>query len=171
VSFVPVVIRPAGPSAFDTVIDLAHRIWRAYYPAILPSEQIEYMLARLYTHEALAELLAQPHAGLALAQDGEPVGFAIWYGKEPGTVKLDKLYLLPERHGEGIGRALVDHVVDEARAARCHTLVLNVNRHNASSIRFYERCGFAIRDRGDFPIGNGFVMEDYIMARPLASHA
>jgi hypothetical protein len=34
-------------------------------------------------------------------------------------------------------------------------------------VRAYERCGFAVRESGDFPIGNGFVMADYVMARPL----
>ena len=44
---------------------------------------------------------------------------------------------------------------------------LNVNRGNVRAIAAYERCGFAIRESGDFPIGNGFVMEDYIMVRDL----
>jgi len=42
-----------------------------------------------------------------------------------------------------------------------------VNRDNAKAIRAYERCGFAIRERGDFAIGEGFVMEDFIMVRAL----
>ncbi len=32
-------------------------------------------------------------------------------------MKLDKLYVLPEHHGEGVGRALIEHVV--MRAGRC----------------------------------------------------
>ena len=49
----------------------------------------------------------------------------------------------------------------------CERLTLNVNRGNAKAIRAYERCGFAIHGRGDFPIGEGFVMEDFIMERAL----
>ena len=44
---------------------------------------------------------------------------------------------------------------------------LNVNRANVKAVRAYERCGFTIRERGDFPIGNGFVMEDFIMVRAV----
>jgi RimJ/RimL family protein N-acetyltransferase len=58
-------------------------------------------------------------------------------------------------------------VAHAARRAGCRTLTLNVNRKNTGSVRAYERCGFRIVKRGDFPIGNGFVMEDYIMERPL----
>ena len=46
-------------------------------------------------------------------------------------------------------------------------MTLNVNRKNTGAIRAYERCGFEIRERGDFPIGDGFVMEDFIMVRDI----
>ena len=82
-------------------------------------------------------------------------------------MKLDKLYVLPEHHRAGIGRTLIEHVGTHARAAACTGLTLNVNRNNAPAIRAYERCGFVIRGRGDFPIGSGFVMEDYIMVLDL----
>ena len=40
---------------------------------------------------------------------------------------------------------------------------LNVNRNN-KALRFYERMGMHKDREGDFPIGNGFYMNDYIMA-------
>jgi diamine N-acetyltransferase len=55
-----------------------------------------------------------------------------------------------------------------APPGRCASVALQVNRRNAGAISAYERCGFAIRERGDFPIGDGFVMEDFVMARDLA---
>jgi putative acetyltransferase len=51
--------------------------------------------------------------------------------------KIDALFVAPERHGEGIGRALVDE------AARiCATLEVDVNEQNEAALRFYERLGF-----------------------------
>jgi ribosomal protein S18 acetylase RimI-like enzyme len=165
---VPAVLRPAGPADLPTVADLAARTWWAHYPAILSHAQIEYMLSRGYSDAALRELLARPHGGIAIADDPQPAGFAAWHAADaPATLKLDKLYVLPGHQGRGLGRQLIDHVLEQARAAGCHTLTLNVNRYNTGSIRTYERCGFCIRGTGDFPIGNGFVMEDYIMARPV----
>lgn len=162
-------IRRADLADLATVIALAHEIWHRHYPGIITPEQIDYMLARGYSHAALAPFVTDPTRGLALAERmGKALGFAAWYPPaEPATMKLDKLYVLPRLHGRGIGRMLIDHVAHAARRSGCRTLTLNVNRNNAGAIRAYERCGFAIVQSGDFPIGNGFVMEDYIMVRPL----
>jgi GNAT superfamily N-acetyltransferase len=165
----PLSIRRADLSDLGTVIALAHEIWHRHYPGIITAEQIDYMLARGYSRDALAPFATDPTRGLALAErDAQPLGFAAWYPPgEPHRMKLDKLYVLPLAHGQGVGRALIEHVAHAARRAGCRTLTLNVNRKNTGSVRAYERCGFRIVKRGDFPIGNGFVMEDYIMERPL----
>ena len=39
---------------------------------------------------------------------------------------------------------------------------LNVNRSNRAK-GFYERMGMRVVREGDFPIGGGFFMNDYIM--------
>jgi GNAT superfamily N-acetyltransferase len=165
----PVAIVAARAADLPLVTRLALEIWHRHYPGIITVAQIDYMLARSYSREALGEYLARDAAGLALAlHEQTPVGFVGWYPLDPpGTMKLDKLYVLPEHHGAGIGRALIEHVVAKARAAACTAVTLNVNRGNVGSIRAYERCGFAISERGDFPIGNGYVMEDFIMVREL----
>jgi diamine N-acetyltransferase len=163
-----VTIRAAQAAHIPLVQALAGDIWRRHYPGIISTEQIEYMLERGYAHGALLRFVTDEGAGLALARvDEEPAGFAAWYRSNVEATKLDKLYVLPQFHGTGIGRALIEHVAAEARAAGCRSLTLNVNRGNTSAVRAYERCGFAIRDRGNFPIGNGFVMEDFIMVREL----
>jgi ribosomal protein S18 acetylase RimI-like enzyme len=58
-------------------------------------------------------------------------------------------------------------VADDARAAGAKVLVLNVNKRNAQAIRAYERHGFAIREAVINDIGSGYVMDDFVMARPL----
>jgi len=163
-----VAITPATTDDIGEVQRLADEIWHRHYPGIITVEQIDYMLGVGYSRDALAKFLDDANAGLALARrDGVPVGFVAWRPDAGGAMKLERLYVLPQYHGEGIGRALIDHVVSHARTARCSSLRLNVNRGNAKAIRAYERCGFAILESGDFPIGNGFVMEDFIMVRDI----
>jgi diamine N-acetyltransferase len=166
---IPVDVVAAESADVPLVGRLARDIWHRHYPGIIAHEQIDYMLELGYSREALMHYLTQPDAGLALARRGGPaIGFVGWYQADADTMKLDKLYVLPERQGEGIGRTLIEHVMARARAAGCAAVTLNVNRGNELAIGAYERCGFAIRARGDYPIGNGFVMEDFIMVRDLA---
>jgi GNAT superfamily N-acetyltransferase len=164
-----ITIAAATAADLPTVQRLAHAVWHRHYPGIISVAQIDYMLARGYSGEALAKFIGSPGAGLALARgDGEPVGFAAWLRAEaPATTKLDKLYVLPEWHCRGVGRRLIEAVEASARADGAATLVLNVNKHNAGSIAAYARCGFVVREEVVVDIGEGFVMDDYVMAKPL----
>jgi len=162
-------IRAATLVELPIVQDLAHRIWHRHYPGIISVEQIGYMLERGYAMPVLGECLVAPGAGLALARDGErPVGFAAWSrSAEPATTRLDKLYVLQEDHRRGIGRRLIEHVETAARADGSTALILNVNKRNLSSVVAYEHCGFTTRESLVVEIGNGFVMDDYVMAKML----
>jgi len=151
------------------VARLAREIWHRHYPGIISVAQIDYMLEQGYSHASLSRYLAERDAGLALAQrEGQSIGFVAWCRTESGgQMKVEKVYVLPEHHGSGTGRALLEHVATQARAAGCSSLTLNVNRNNARAIRAYEGCGFAVCARSDVPIGNGFVLEDFVMVREL----
>jgi GNAT superfamily N-acetyltransferase len=168
-----VAIARSTPDDLPGVRRLAEVVWRQHYPGIITHEQIDFMLGRGYSDGALARFLDEPGAGLALASvGGAPVGFAAWCRADAAaTTKLDKLYVLPERHGRGVGRQLVAHVEDAARGDGARTLVLNVNKRNEASIAFYRRCGFAVREAVVVDIGGGFVMDDFVMAKPLAAPA
>lgn len=164
-----VTISPAQVADVAIVAELAHRIWHRHYPGIISVGQIEYMLARGYASPALAKFLDDEGSGLVVArQDGAPVGFAAWQRTDrPATSKLDKLYVLQELHRRGVGRLLVAHVEREARADGATTLVLNVNKDNAGAIAAYRRLGFSVREEVVVDIGNGYVMDDYVMAKAL----
>jgi GNAT superfamily N-acetyltransferase len=163
-----VTIVAAQPAQIPLVQQLAHATWWQHYPAMLSRAQIEYMLDRGYSSDALRRFVEDDDSGLAIAfSDEQPVGFAAWYRVDARTTKLDKLYVLPGHQRFGVGRALIAHVQAQAIDRGSGRLTLNVNRNNVAAIRAYERCGFAVSERGDFPIGNGFVMEDFIMVREL----
>ena len=125
----PFAIVPGRLDDIPLVQRLADLVWREHYPSILSNAQIDYMLARGYSREALLRFVTEPDAGLALARiDGNAVGFAAWYQSEQGVTKLDRLYVLPRHQGAGAGRALIEHVADAALRAGCERLTLNVNR-------------------------------------------
>jgi ribosomal protein S18 acetylase RimI-like enzyme len=52
------------------------------------------------------------------------------------------MYVEPEFGGRGVGRALVDALLAEARADGLELIVLTVTDGNAKAVQLYERCGF-----------------------------
>jgi diamine N-acetyltransferase len=163
-------IAEATETDLEAVAELAGIIWRAHYPGIITPGQIEYMLARGYSHEALLRFITEPGAGLLLAYAGERlIGFAAYYrADDVGELKLDKLYVQPDHHGQGVGSLLIGRVEAAARAQARRTLILQVNKNNAKAIGAYEKNGFSIRESVVVDIGGGYVMDDFIMAKRLS---
>jgi ribosomal protein S18 acetylase RimI-like enzyme len=164
-----ILITSARSDDVPDVQRLAREIWHAHYPGIITREQIDYMLERGYATGVLDELVAGPRSGIELAEiDRRRVGFAAWYATQtPGEAKLDKLYVLQAHQRSGVGARLIARVEAAAKLAGATTLVLNVNKNNSQAIRAYEKHGFAIRSAVVVDIGNGFVMDDYVMAKAL----
>lgn len=52
------------------------------------------------------------------------------------------VYLRPECHGQGLGRALYTHLVDLMRAQGWRTLLGGITQPNEPSVRLHEACGF-----------------------------
>jgi GNAT superfamily N-acetyltransferase len=161
----------ATEAGLPVISELAGVIWRACYPGIITTEQIDYMLARMYSLDVLCdEIRSQGIRYDRLLLDGELAGFAS-YGPtpEPGVTKLHKLYLLPELHSRGLGSRLLQHVEGEVRTGGARRLILSVNKRNARAIAAYKRNGFVIAESVITDIGGGFIMDDYIMAKDLSA--
>jgi len=160
---------PINQDQVEEVQHLAHRIWPVVYPSIISMEQIRYMLVRFYDLEKLKHEISAEGVRYALIKEGEhTVGYVGWQPQDAGrTAFLSKLYLLPDRHGRGLGAKALEWIAAEARGAGCSRLMLRVNRNNHQAIRAYLRAGFAFEENLCTGIGGGFVMDDYVMTRPL----
>lgn len=163
-------IRPATAADVSAIRAVASVAFPATYGAILTAAQMDYMMAWMYAPQSVAAQMTDDGHRFFLAEDagGRPIGY-VSVGPAEGTdCELHKLYVLPAWQGRGVGRALFATALQWARqeATGATRLVLHVNRHNAAQ-RFYRRMGMVIERSGDFDIGHGFFMNDYIMVRPL----
>lgn len=160
----------ASESHFPLIRDIAERTWPSTFGVILSEEQIAYMLEMMYSLPALEGQVGELGHRFLLAREGETyLGYASYetnFEGQPKT-KLHKIYLLPESQGKGVGRALLDRVEAMARASGNRVVSLNVNRYNPA-VGFYEKTGFTVVDREDIDIGNGFLMEDFRMEKPIS---
>jgi ribosomal protein S18 acetylase RimI-like enzyme len=162
-----VTIAPLTADAIDEVIALAGVTWRAHYPGIISVAQIEYMLARRYNVSVIRGELERGEACWdVLRVDGVMAAFASYFAHErPRVAKLDKLYVHPGRQRKGYGGMLIDHACKVMHEAGCDSLMLAVNKHNANAIAAYRKHGFQIAESVTKDIGEGFVMDDYIMVK------
>jgi GNAT superfamily N-acetyltransferase len=166
-----VQILPAREEHLPALAELAGVIWRQHYPGIISPAQIDYMLAKMYSLAKLREeICSQGVRFQRLLVDRRFVGFAS-YGPtaQPGVMKLHKCYLLPDMHGRGFGSRLLQHCEREVRKLGARRLILAVNKHNLKAVAAYQRNGFGIAESVLTDFGAGFVMDDYILAKDLAS--
>jgi len=73
---------------------------------------------------------------------------------------------LPETQGQGVGKLLISEITEIATKTGNEVLSLDVNRNN-SSINFYQKIGFSKIREGNEPIGEGYIMEYYLMEKQL----
>ncbi len=163
-------IKQASLDDIPLIHDLAEQTWWPAYSSILSPEQIRYMLDKIYSTKALLQCMESGAQKFLLAWgDSKCHGFAS-YGRRPSdprVFKLHKLYVLPDNHRKGYGRALVDEVCSRVLHERGVALELNVNRYNRAK-SFYERIGFRVLYEEDIPIGP-YWMNDYVMRRDLVT--
>jgi diamine N-acetyltransferase len=162
-------IRPATISDIPVLRNLADKIWRSHYPGIITVEQIDFMLGWMYSEAEIArQLEAGPRWEIAEIA-GEPIGFTSFGMESDGRVKLHKLYIATEHQGQGWGSKLLSHVVKEAQKCAASEVWLQVNKLNVSAIAAYKKAGFHVASEATFKIGNGFVMDDFLMAKSVPS--
>lgn len=160
-------IRPITPPDVPAIAALAREIWQATYPGIITQEQIDFMLEQRYGHERLYDDLEDLHKWLDQAFcDGRRIGFAFSeiYRDE---FKLDKLYIHPDVQRRGVGGQLIAHVAERAKREGYPCVILQVNKRNVKAIASYRKYGFEVREATVDDIGQGYVMDDYVMEKKL----
>jgi len=161
-------IRIATVEDVETIRQLADAIWRPAYGPILSQEQLDFMLAEIYSTEKITSQITQgEQAYLLLMENDTPIAFAAYSPREENAdvYKLHKLYCLPSTQGKGYGKLLINKVCADVLAAGKNMLDLNVNRYNPAK-HFYEKMGFAVIYEEDIPIGP-YWMNDYVMRKQL----
>jgi ribosomal protein S18 acetylase RimI-like enzyme len=163
-----ILLKKAKESDLPIIQEIAKITWAPTYVPIIGQDQVDYMLDKMYSTAVLENQLLNGHQFLIAEQGSKDVGF-VSYSLEDSTsmvYHLHKLYVLPETHGQGIGKFLINEVVNNVREAGGQYLRLNVNRNNKAK-DFYEKAGFIIKETVDIEIGNGFFMNDYIMEKAI----
>ncbi len=159
---------------------VAARTFPLACPPWVPAENITSFIDTQLSAARFAEFLNDPQRAILTAQrDGQIVGYAMLiHGisddtdvQEAVTVRpaaqLNKLYLLPDLHGQGASTTLMDSALAVAADWGVRCVWLGVSQVNVRAQRFYTRCGFETSGTRTFRLGS-HRENDYVMVRPVS---
>ena len=158
-------IRKATTEDIPLIHTMAKEVFPATYADILSPEQLDYMMEWMYSITNLRKQMAEEgHIYYIAFKEDAPAGYVSIQPEGENLFHLQKIYVLPSFQGKYLGKLLFEQAIKaikEIHPAPCK-MHLNVNRNN-KALRFYEYMGMEKVDEGDFAIGNGYYMNDYIM--------
>lgn len=155
-------------SELHEVALLAEKIWHEFFPALLSAEQIDYMVEKFQSYDAMKnQTECQNYCYFSVRYDDNLCGYIAVKPENDERFFLSKLYLCNDMRGRGIASEMMMKVFEEARNAGKKSVYLTVNKYNTHAVEVYRKKGFETIDSVVTDIGNGFVMDDYIMEYKL----
>ena len=155
-------IRAADVNDIATIREIAAITWPVAYGSYISKEQLDYMLDMMYSSTSLLDQMNKGHQFYIAEQHSIPIGFASVSKEEDNSCKLNKLYVLPTAQKTGAGKALLQKTINYATSHSSSCLFLQVNKQNNAQ-EFYRKHGFRVREASILDIGEGYIMDDYIM--------
>jgi RimJ/RimL family protein N-acetyltransferase len=148
----------------DILEALAVEIWNEHYIPILGKPQVDYMLNKFQSKEAMKKQIEKGYTYYLVEEEGRNIGY-IGIELRSDELFLSKLYIKSSERGKGFGKKAVQFLEDLARSKKINKISLTVNKNNVKSIAVYEKIGFKNLGSIVIDIGNGFVMDDYKMEK------
>jgi ribosomal protein S18 acetylase RimI-like enzyme len=149
---------------FKQIESLGTIIWTEHYTPIIGSEQVSYMLEKFQSESAVKRQIQEGTDYYIIKHQNITVGYLSFYKKED-SLFLSKLYVLGTERGIGIGKAAMSFLEKKRMEIACKSISLTVNKYNTNSIKAYEKMGFEKIESVVMDIGNGYVMDDYVMKK------
>lgn len=153
------ILRKATLEDIPTIQEIAEEAWRPTYGHILTEEQTLYMIPMMYNTELIT---SQLYNFFILEESDFAIGYCAFEKLSEIDGKLHKLYLRPSAKQKGAGSFIINQISQQARELGLESIFLNVNKYN-SAVAFYLKRGFIQESELVLDIGNGYVMDDYVM--------
>lgn len=163
-------IKKATTDDCSLIHDLASHTWENTYGNILDKEQLDFMFEMMYAPANIhKQMTVEHHQYFIIYANEVPSGYLSIEQEDADTYLFQKVYSLPETHGTGIGRYIIEQGIAYLRNLHPSpfTVKLFVNRENPA-VGFYKHLGFEEIATRDYPIGNGYFMNDFIMALKIS---
>ncbi len=156
-------------SAYDIeeIAEIAKETWTATYVSIIGQEQVDYMLEKYQSTEAINKSIVSGDLIYYILEESDEVRGYFALGFQEDAIFISKIYVSPRFQHQGAGKKMFNFIVDFAKEHGKPYLRLTVNKNNVNAIAAYNKYGFETEDSTVVDIGSGFVMDDYIMISEL----
>jgi ribosomal protein S18 acetylase RimI-like enzyme len=160
------IIEVSTDRQMDIIESLAREIWTEHYIPIIGKPQVDYMLARYQSKQAVKEQIVAGALYFLMEEGHAFIGY-IAVHQRGDELFLSKIYVQASRRARGYGKQAVQFVEKLAREQGSRKIVLTVNKNNTGAIRAYEKIGFKNVGSRVQDIGDGFIMDDYAMEKTM----
>lgn len=151
--------------------EAACNVWHNYYKDIFSPEQIDYMLKKFQSKDAMKAQMSEGNIYFMLLADGKLAGYMCVL-LQSNHVYLSRLYIKAEYRRQGLARRTLSHLEaiftnPDLGFTYIKKIVLRVERQNSFAINVYEHLGFKKVRSEDRNIGGGYVCNEYVMERNI----
>ncbi|HEY9096177.1 MAG TPA: GNAT family N-acetyltransferase [Hydrogenophaga sp.] len=108
---------------------------------VLDAESARQVLAEFARYPSYRLFVACDTQGLVVGSYALLIMHNLAHQGTPSAI-VEDVVVHPQRHGQGIGRTMMNHAMDLARAAGCYKLALSSNIKRVSAHAFYHSLGF-----------------------------
>lgn len=159
-------VRQQDDDLIDQLETLAREIWMEHYSPIIGQDQVEYMLKKFQSKEAMVSQLTQGYVYFAFYYEDQLAGYLSVEPRE-SCLFLSKAYVKKNFRGKGIFSVMLEQVEILAKELGKKVIELTVNKQNTRSISIYQSKGFEKVKPAVFDIGGGYVMDDFILQKNI----
>lgn len=142
---------------------IASDIWHEYWSDILSLEQIDYMVEKFQSEDAIVnQIKNEKYIYFFIKYNRQDVGY-IGLCRKEDYLFLSKIYVQKQFRHMGIGTNAFEFIKSYAKSQHYNRIILTVNKNNTNTTSAYFKWGFSIIDSVVTDIGSAFVMDDYVM--------
>lgn len=158
------LIRANSKADCKLIAALAREIYTEHYTPIVGKAMVDYMLETLQSEEAVSRQIEEGKQYYIINLAGVPAGyFGVELKSDEGELFLSKLYIRRSARGNRLSSLAFDKMKYIAKDNGLKNIKLKVNKNNGMSMDIYKALGLEVTGTDISDIGNGFIMDDYVM--------
>ena len=147
----------------EAVATLANEIWHQHFIPIIGEAQVDYMVEKFQSYPAISKQIKEDgYEYFRIYLDDIFAGYTGVHAEED-SLFLSKLYIKKDCRGHKLATHALNYLIHICKERGLKKIWLTCNKYNADTLAVYDHLGFKVTDEQVADIGNGFVMDDYIL--------